>query len=362
MPGLPDRPDLDQLRRQARELLRAASRGDPAAVARIRLVSDRTTLSAAQHALAGEYGYRSWAVMRADVQRRRSPLERWSFGGAADIETLGGTLLLEGLVVGADEAVLFTTLLPGTSDAWPEATGGWPGSINDEIRALEASIETGDITVADDRGETYALHLREASGVRGPSPKSIWFWVNPIPGHGVGWIELRGRGGTTARLPRSPRAVVRLGPLTPATANRPDRLPASRTRSPGRDVADRSDGATHHLDLGITLPPIDGITLQLDSLFSTFEGWSLRLRATPRWWRYGDNGNRKWSPVDIIAEDDRGSAYQYSFGGSSGRDGYEALNARFSPRLDPLARGLRLTCASSTEQIPVDLDLPRLRS
>jgi hypothetical protein len=29
MPGLPDRPDLDQLRRQARELLRAAVSGDP---------------------------------------------------------------------------------------------------------------------------------------------------------------------------------------------------------------------------------------------------------------------------------------------------------------------------------------------
>ena len=40
MPGLPDRPDLDQLRRQARELLRAAVSGDPAALARIRVVSD----------------------------------------------------------------------------------------------------------------------------------------------------------------------------------------------------------------------------------------------------------------------------------------------------------------------------------
>ena len=48
MSELPDRPDLDQLRRQARELLRAAADGEPRAVARLRAVSERVTLSAAQ--------------------------------------------------------------------------------------------------------------------------------------------------------------------------------------------------------------------------------------------------------------------------------------------------------------------------
>ena len=112
MPGLPDRPDLDQLRRQARELLRAAVRGDPAAVTRIRLVSSRMRLSAAQQALALEYGCRNWAALRAEVERRRSPLEFWSFGGAAAIENRAGTLYPEALVVGADDALLFTTLVP----------------------------------------------------------------------------------------------------------------------------------------------------------------------------------------------------------------------------------------------------------
>ena len=72
MPGLPDRPDLDQLRRQARELLRAAVSGDPAAVARIRVISERMTLSTAQQALAREYGCLNWAALRAEVERRRS--------------------------------------------------------------------------------------------------------------------------------------------------------------------------------------------------------------------------------------------------------------------------------------------------
>jgi hypothetical protein len=378
MPGLPDRPNLDQLRRQVRELLRAAVSGDPAAVARIRVVSDRITLSAAQQALAREYGCRNWTALRAEVQRRRSPLERWSFGGAAAIETRSGTMFLEGLVVGADDALLFTTLTPwdapSDDDAWPdgESESDRRGRVDHEIRWLEPSTRTDDITVADDQGATYALSLREASGTAGPSPKSIRFRVDPVPEQGVEWIELRGRDGTTARLLRSRRAVVRLGRLTPVTARPVTAIPAERKPTGGplttgldaagsTDGAHLIDGARYHLDLGVTLPTLDGITLQLDSLFSTLGGWSLRLRATPRWWRYRDNGNYKWSPVEISAEDDRGLSYLPSFGGSSGRDGHEYLTLQFTPRLDPHARRLRLTGSGSTEQIPLDLDLPLAR-
>src|SRR5262249_43967237 len=51
MRELPLRPDLDQLRRQARDLRRAAAAGDEDAVRRLRAVSTATTLSAAQLAL-----------------------------------------------------------------------------------------------------------------------------------------------------------------------------------------------------------------------------------------------------------------------------------------------------------------------
>ena len=61
--------------------------------------------------------------------------------------------------------------------------------------------------------------------------------------------------------------------------------------------------------------------------------------------------------MTISAEDDQGYAYQYSFGGSAGRDGHEELSLRFRPRLDPLARRLRLTFTGSAEQIAIDLDL-----
>jgi hypothetical protein len=70
MPDLPARPDLDQLRHQAKDLLHAAQRGDPEAIARIHAVSDQLMLSAAQLALAREYGFASWARLKLEVERR----------------------------------------------------------------------------------------------------------------------------------------------------------------------------------------------------------------------------------------------------------------------------------------------------
>ncbi len=65
MRSLPDKPDLAQLRRQAKELLRAAQAGDQGAGERIREVSNR--LSAAQKALAREYGYPSWTRLKQAI-------------------------------------------------------------------------------------------------------------------------------------------------------------------------------------------------------------------------------------------------------------------------------------------------------
>ena len=69
--ALPGRPDLDQLRRQARELLRAAVANDEEALRRIRAVSEKQTLSAAQLAIAREHGFPSWPKLRAEVLRRQ---------------------------------------------------------------------------------------------------------------------------------------------------------------------------------------------------------------------------------------------------------------------------------------------------
>jgi hypothetical protein len=101
MSELPGRPNIDQLRRQARELLRAAADGEPAALARVRAFSERVSLSAAQLAVAREYGFASWPALHAEVERRLAELPPgegeagraetgWSFGGGSPIETVAG--------------------------------------------------------------------------------------------------------------------------------------------------------------------------------------------------------------------------------------------------------------------------------
>ena len=74
MSDLPSRPDLDHLRRQARDLLRAARAGDAEAAARIRVASGALTLTAARLAIAREYGFSSWARLKAEVEARTRDL------------------------------------------------------------------------------------------------------------------------------------------------------------------------------------------------------------------------------------------------------------------------------------------------
>jgi hypothetical protein len=72
MRELPDRPDLDQLRRQARALHRAAAAGDGTALRRLQAFSRPPTLAAAQLAVAREHGFASWARLKAEVEARRT--------------------------------------------------------------------------------------------------------------------------------------------------------------------------------------------------------------------------------------------------------------------------------------------------
>ncbi|GAA0808914.1 OmpA family protein [Spirilliplanes yamanashiensis] len=60
MKTLPDNPSLDHLRRQAKDLLAGLRDSAPAA-----------TLAEAQASLAGQYGFRTWADLKAEVDRRR---------------------------------------------------------------------------------------------------------------------------------------------------------------------------------------------------------------------------------------------------------------------------------------------------
>ena len=70
-PELPARPSLEQLRKQAKDLLRQFRDGDPAAAARMRAFAPRATkpnLADAQFVVAREYGFESWAKLTHHVE------------------------------------------------------------------------------------------------------------------------------------------------------------------------------------------------------------------------------------------------------------------------------------------------------
>lgn len=80
--SLPARPSLEQLRKQAKDLLRDARAGDPAAIARLFAAAPRTTrqasvdsatLADAQYVLAHEYGFASWAKLKRHVESIERP-------------------------------------------------------------------------------------------------------------------------------------------------------------------------------------------------------------------------------------------------------------------------------------------------
>lgn len=74
MSFLPVHPDLEQARRQAKELLQAAKGGEPAALDRLAAVSAPLTLAGAQLALARELGQASWAALVREIEARNASI------------------------------------------------------------------------------------------------------------------------------------------------------------------------------------------------------------------------------------------------------------------------------------------------
>jgi hypothetical protein len=97
MSQLPDRPDTDQLRRRARELHRAAAAGDTRALGRLRQVSGRVTLAAAQLAIARDYGFPSWPRLKAEADRRRAEADQVRAEAGAD-ELIADELIADELI------------------------------------------------------------------------------------------------------------------------------------------------------------------------------------------------------------------------------------------------------------------------
>lgn len=233
MPELPDRPDIDQLRHQARALHRAAAAGEPDALARLRRFSDLIVLSTAQLAVAREYGYPSWPALRAEVERRRYmlsaatrpahrqsapgwPDQRYSFGGSMAIQTATGVLTPELLTVEDEEAVLHASAVL----EWQAPSG----SLLRRWRGPQRWPTFDDLTVTDDQG-LGSLTVRFGGGSihprrpgLAPRRSDISFWIEPAPSARVSWIELRTDNEATRLVP-SPRAAVRVGEVAAVSAN-----------------------------------------------------------------------------------------------------------------------------------------------
>lgn len=229
MPGLPERADIDQLRRQARELFRAAVAGEPEATARLRAVSERRTLAAAQLVIAREHGFRSWPALRSEAESRRHAADRdlradagraeapdiavgrWSFGGGGTIEAADGELTLAILIAGPEGASLEASLAVAEAVASARGSQRWVPELRD-------------VTVTDDQGSTCTV--RSVSGYADLPPHrrfEVACAVDPVPAGGSRWLDVRGRGNSVTRLLRSGLAPVRVGGLSPAAGSPAER-------------------------------------------------------------------------------------------------------------------------------------------
>lgn len=82
--SLPTRPSIEQLRKQAKELIRAYRSGDPTALTRLRthrsIISESTrhhpaTLADAQLVLAREHGFESWPKLKRHIRLTQRPAD-----------------------------------------------------------------------------------------------------------------------------------------------------------------------------------------------------------------------------------------------------------------------------------------------
>jgi hypothetical protein len=229
MPDLPEHADIDQLRRMARELLRAAVAGEPEALARLRAVSERPVLAAAQLAIAREHGFHSWPALRSEVESRRPSadwqvrvgtgqpeaqdiaLGRWSFGGAGTIDVAEGELTLGIVVAGPEGASLEASLAVAQATAGPRQSRHWVPELRD-------------VTAADDQGSTFTVRLESGHASRPPGPgQRLWYeatcTLDPVPEGGSRWLDVCGRDTSVTRLLRSGLAPVRVSGLRPVAGS-----------------------------------------------------------------------------------------------------------------------------------------------
>ena len=92
-PGPPSSPptplrahDLEYLRKQAKQLLRAARGGDVSAIARIGPKDESLQLAHAQHAIAREVGFESWPKLQDELRFRQQVRDKHRLGSGTPLK------------------------------------------------------------------------------------------------------------------------------------------------------------------------------------------------------------------------------------------------------------------------------------
>lgn len=198
MPILPAHPNLEHLRHQAKELLRAAKAGEPEAVRRVGAVSDRLTLTAAQLAVAREYGFASWPRLKEEVEARTLELAQ-KVDAFCEASISGNTRR-------AARMLAETPVIAGYSMATAVILGD-----ADRVRG-ELLREPGLATRPDSRTGWTALHAVCASR---------WHQLDPTRAVGllaVARLLLDAGADPTGQIPGRPGAAARWRPLSCAIA------------------------------------------------------------------------------------------------------------------------------------------------
>jgi ankyrin repeat protein len=141
--SLPKRPDLDQLRRRAKELRNAARRGDATALERLArhhpsARQDAVSLAAAQLVIAREQGFSSWPRLKAAIDVEAASRRELSAFVAASVE---GRSRLASDIFHADPTIASRSLLTATVLGDAEAVR--------EMLAADAAVA---VAIDDERG------------------------------------------------------------------------------------------------------------------------------------------------------------------------------------------------------------------
>jgi ankyrin repeat protein len=169
--SLPDRPDLDQLRRRAKELRNAARDGEPRALSRVaahRPAGLPVTLADAQLVIAREHGCSSWPQLKATVEERR--MNREQQARALVVASVSGRLDRAERLVRDDPSL-------ATHDIWTAAAMGEVAHVR-ELLAREPAL-----AVRQDEESGWAPLLVVCN--------SRWHQIDPARGPGL--REVAGR-------------------------------------------------------------------------------------------------------------------------------------------------------------------------